>query len=181
MSKLVSSLLGFIAYGYFLLLPTLTFSQNTLIPDPKFEQKLISLGIDKDGVVNRQMLTANTKGITDLNVSFSNISDLTGIEAFIDLGKLYCNSNQLANLDVSRNTALKELDCGFNMMTSLDVSKNILLTTLYCNSNSLQSLDVSKNTALIYLYCYSNKLQSLDVSKNTALLNYFVIQINYRV
>ncbi|WP_369793998.1 leucine-rich repeat domain-containing protein, partial [Porphyromonas sp. COT-108 OH1349] len=83
--------------------------------------------------------------------------------------ELYCYSNSLTSLDVSKNTALTELSCYSNSLTSLDVSKNTALTVLDCSSNSLTSLDVSKNTALTELYCFSNSLTSLDVSKNTAL------------
>ncbi|WP_455430391.1 hypothetical protein, partial [Porphyromonas canoris] len=86
--------------------------------------------------------------------------------------RLYCHSNSLTSLDVSKNTVLKVLDCSSNFLTSLDVSKNTALTYLDCSYNSLTSLDVSKNTALVWLFCYSNSLTSLDVSKNTALTRF---------
>ena len=82
---------------------------------------------------------------------------------------LFCSSNQLTALDVSKNTALTTLDCNKNQLTTLDVSKNTALTGLDCSSNQLTALDVAKNTALTQLYCYNNKLTALDVAKNTAL------------
>ena len=151
---------------------------STLIPDPNFEQKLIDLKIDKDGIVNRRMLTANAKGITDLDVSSSSISNLTGIEAFVDLKVLLCYSNSLQSLDVSKNTQLTYLHSYENKLQSLDVSKNTALTNLRCYSNLINSLDVSQNTALIYLNCAGNLIQSLDVSKNTALQQ-FVCNFNF--
>lgn len=36
-----------------------------------------------------------------------NISDLTGIEKFVNLETLYCSFYPLTNLDVSNNTALE--------------------------------------------------------------------------
>jgi hypothetical protein len=145
-----------------------SFSQNTAITDPNFEQALIDLGIDT-GTINGSVLTANISGVESLNVINKNIANLTGIEDFIALTYLNCGSNQLTSLDVSTNTALTTLYCDSNQLTSLDVSKNPALTYLNCYDNQLTSLDVSKNPALRYLYCHSNQLTSLDVSNNTAL------------
>ena len=152
-------LLGFTLLG---------FSQNTLIPDPNFEQALIDLGYDT-APINGSVPTANISDVTSLDVSNNNIADLTGIEDFIALIDLSCYSNQLTSLDVSNNAALIYLICFNNQLTSLDVSNNTALTFLSCNENQLTSLDVSNNTALTELYCAFNQLTSLDVSANPAL------------
>ena len=39
------------------------------------------------------------------------ISDMTGIEAFVNLDTLYCNDNQLTSLDVSGCIALHSSNC----------------------------------------------------------------------
>ena len=137
------------------------------IPDDNFLNALIELGVDTngDGIIS----PAEAAIITYLNVSAKNISDLTGIEAFINLDTLLCVGNQLTSLDVSKNTALEMLYCAINQLTGLDVSKNTALDRLYCATNQLTSLDVSKNTLLTSLDCEDNQLTSLDVSKNTAL------------
>ena len=59
------------------------------------------------------------------------ISDMTGIEAFVNLTELNCRFNQLSSLDVSANTALEVLECGENQLTNLDVSTNAFLKYLY--------------------------------------------------
>ena len=115
------------------------------------------------------MLTANISGVTYLNVSGKEISDLTGIEAFTAITYLNCDDNQLISLDVSNNTALSSLICRSNQLTSLDVSANTALTILYVNGNQLTSLDVRANTALTRLRCHDNQLTSLDLSTNTTL------------
>lgn len=167
-----------------------TSSFYTLIPDANFEKKLIALGLDS-GPINGKVLTANISSITSLDISASQISDLTGIENFAALQVLNCRANYLTNLNISKNNALtylncssnrltnlgisnninlKTLSCDNNQLTSLDASSNTALTTLYCSSNNaLANLNVSKNTALTYLKCNTNKLTSLDVSNNTAL------------
>jgi hypothetical protein len=151
-----------------LCLPMIGFGQFTMIPDANFEQKLINLGYD-NGAINGSVYTAMINTITSLDVEYSNISDLTGIEDFTALTYLNCNSNQLTSLDVSQNTALTYLYCYSNQLTSLDVSQNTALIDLNCHINQITSLDVSANTALINLYCLLNQLTSLDVSGATAL------------
>ena len=143
------------------------FAQNTYVPDDKFEQALIDLGYDT--TLDDYVLTANISGVTSLNIGEKEISDLTGIEAFVALKDLRCHNNKLTSLDVSSNTALNDLWCAYNQLTSLDVSANTALTTLHCVDNQLSSLDLSSNTALVELHCGSNQLTSLDVSANTAL------------
>ena len=87
-----------------------------------------------------------------------------------DVTLLYCSSDQLTTLDVSKNTALTDLGCEYNQLTALDVSKNTALTKLSCSGNQLTALDVSQNTALTdFLICFDNQLKALDVSQNTAL------------
>ncbi|MBF4483817.1 LamG-like jellyroll fold domain-containing protein [Flavobacterium sp. CSZ] len=140
----------------------------TLIPDPSFEQKLINLKLDSFPV-DGKILTSNINTLTSLNVSKSNISDLTGIQDFVSLTNLNCSQNSLKALNVSKNTALTVLDCNNNQIANLDVSNNLVLTELVCYSNKLNSLDVKKNTALTKLDSGSNQYTSLDVSNNTAL------------
>lgn len=58
---------------YFMGLQT-TQAQNTLIPDPIFEQVLINLGYDT-GLINGSIPTANISEITSLSVSSMQITD----------------------------------------------------------------------------------------------------------
>ncbi|MBR6616693.1 MAG: leucine-rich repeat domain-containing protein, partial [Oscillospiraceae bacterium] len=107
--------------------------------------------------------------VTKIDVFNMGITDLTGVEFFTALTELSCGNNQLASLDLSKNTALETLSCYSNQLTDLDVSGCTALETLSCGSNQLTSLDASKNTALETLYCNNNQLTSLDVSNHTAL------------
>jgi alpha-tubulin suppressor-like RCC1 family protein/Leucine-rich repeat (LRR) protein len=140
----------------------------TLIPDPRFEEKLINLKLDTFPV-DGKILTSNINKVTSLDVSSSTISDLTGIQDFVSLTNLNCSQNSLKALNVSKNTALNVLDCNNNQITALDVSNNIVLLNLSCYANQLTALDVRVNTALTKLDSGSNQYTSLDVSSNTAL------------
>ena len=115
-------------------------AQITLIPDSGFEQALIDLGIDSDGIINGQVLTIDIEGVIILDVNYSNIQDLTGIEDFAALEILDVSGNELIALNVSSNIELKELYCNsqqgaFSMyFTELDLSQNINLEVLYCEN-----------------------------------------------
>jgi len=154
---------------YFISLSTYIQAQTTAIPDAAFEQKLIALGIDSDGLVNGQILNSDAASVILLDIDSSNITDLTGIAAFVNLDTLTCHANNLTTLDLSANTTLIYLSCGGNNLASLDVSMNTALTELLCWNNHLTTLDFSANTALVNLYCPNNNLVTLNVSTNAAL------------
>ncbi|MBN1927317.1 MAG: PKD domain-containing protein [Prolixibacteraceae bacterium] len=141
---------------------------NTYVPDNNFEQALIDLGYDS-GALNDSVPTANIIGVTNLDVSGENISDLTGIEDFWDLEYLFCYNNLLTSIDVTQNKKLKFLFCQTNQLAILDVTQNLSLTRLDCTTNQLTNLNVRENTNLEYLYCAVNQLTRLDVNQNTAL------------
>ena len=161
---------------------------STNFPDANFRSYVAN---DFDTDANGSLSESEINAVTAIYAAEMNISDLTGIEYFTKLEKLYCWSNQLTTLDLSKNTALRYLSCHGNQLTSLNITKNTALEYLDCNGNQLPglnltkntalteldcggnpltSLDVTKNTALVYLSCYMNRLTSLDLSKNTALI-----------
>ena len=112
---------------------------------------------------------AAIENVTSLDVSEKNLSDLSGIEYFINLISLDCKKNNLTSLDVSNLTKLTALTCNDNQLASLDVSSLTKLSILYCQNNQLKTLDVSQNTALWNLNCSNNQLTELNVSKNPKL------------
>jgi len=156
-------------------LPIIGFGQNVNIPDPNFKAYLVgnsAINTNGDNEIQVSEASVFNGGISLIagpgpgvgGGEGLNITDLTGIEAFVSLTYLNCSWNQLTSLDVSACTALTTLDCSGNQLTSLDVSTCSALTGLVCNNNNqLTSLDVSANTALTFLYCYINQLTSLNV------------------
>ena len=151
----------------------ISFSQTTLIPDVNFEQKLIDLGIDTNGLTG-DIITLDVQSVTSLDVSNSTISDLTGIEDFAALQNLKCSNNSLTNLNITQNINLIDIRCSNNLLTSLDVTQNNLLTDLRCGINSISSLDISQNIALTSLRVQSNLLSALDIASNTALETLYI-------
>ncbi|WP_431243663.1 T9SS type A sorting domain-containing protein [Flavobacterium sp. P21] len=118
----------------------------TTIPDANFENRLIALKIDTDGV-NGKVLTESIASIKSLDVSDSSIASLIGIQDFVALETLICKNNQLIYLDLTKNLNINSLDCSKNKLVSLDLSngKNTLLnknTSLFTNNPNLVCIQV---------------------------------------
>ncbi len=159
-----------------LIMSFMGFSQTTNIPDANFEQALVDLGIDSNGL-NGTILNADAIGVRTLQIESKNIVDLTGIEVFTDLVNLNCNYNQLTRLELTQNVKLKNLSCRFNQIASLDITQNLDLRQLDYSSNQVSNLDLSQHTSLVYLMCFSNQISDIDITKNT-VLKYFYCNDN---
>jgi len=167
----------------FILINLLSYAQNVNIPDNNFKNKLLIhyplIDTNNDGEIQFSEAEAITETI-DVSGTFANpgeITDLTGIEAFINIDELKCEYNQLSSLSLNSNTILEDLFCDFNEITELDISNNTTLRTLSCSNNLLTSLDVLNNVNLEFLQCNFGILETLDVSNNL-ILHYLYVQVN---
>jgi uncharacterized repeat protein (TIGR02543 family) len=115
----------------------------TEFPDAGFCAEVLAIlgGGKKSGDIVSMQDYANLAAISTLNISRSDIYDLTGLRYF---------------------SGLTELDCSYNLLTELDISKNTGLTVVICSGNSLTALDISHNSALKRLQCSLNYLLSED-------------------
>lgn len=138
------------------------------IPDTNFEQALIDLGIDTEGL-NGSILVEDAEAVITLDVGNKNIDDLQGIEAFLNLKNLKCVDNNLTNLDLGANTKLFQLFASNNQLTHVNLQNSAELFYLNVSNNQLTSLDTSNMTALGSLFCFSNAIEALDLSNNNAL------------
>ena len=146
------------------------FGQNVNIPDANFKAYLVGEpSINTNGDTEIQVSEANTFNGT-IWCENMNITDLTGIEYFINLTSLYCPNNQITTLDISQNISLTWLNCYDNQLTSLNLNGAIALEGLYAMNNQLANLDVSQNTSLISLLCNNNQLTSLNLSQISCAL-----------
>jgi len=141
------------------------------IPDVNFKAYLVGntlININGDTEIQCSEATAFTGSI---NCTNQNISDLTGLESFINLDQLFCSSNGLSTIDVTSNTELTRLDFTNNNISTLDLSANQLIEKINGQSNLLQSLDLTVNIALEQLDIRDNSLTTLDLVNNTALVD----------
>ena len=171
------------------LVPFLGKAQVTLIPDWRFEQRLIDLSIDSDGTINGQIITNDAESATSLSIGTSGIVDLTGLNAFINLEKLstYYTSIHIptdANgysgvLDVSMMPNLKELDARASNLISIDLSNNPLLEIVKIGNevfigdvwivNEIKKIDLSNNPNVNFVDAYNLfGLEFLNMRNNAA-------------
>ena len=135
-------------------------------PDANFRQYVLGeLDTDQSGSLTGEEVSI----YTSMDLSNKGIKNLKGIEYFTNLETLFCENNELTELDISQNQKLKNLYCQYNELKSLDVSQNKKLTVLNCVDNRLTVLDVSQNQELTDLSCSLNQLTNLDTSKNAEL------------
>ncbi|MFK5983450.1 MAG: T9SS type A sorting domain-containing protein [Flavobacteriaceae bacterium] len=146
-----------------------TIAQYTQIPDPNFEQALIDLGIDSEGILDGQFLTLDALGINILNIDNLNINDLAGIEAFVDLTWLNAFGNNLTNVDLSLlSLTLSTLSLGNNNLTSIDLSPIQNIVNLSLVQNNFITIDASNLIHMFALYLGENPLLA-NVTVNNCL------------
>lgn len=150
---------------------------NTNFPDSVF-QKYVEDNIDtvdttsgkKDGKLSK----AERDAVTEISITNTNCTDLTGIAYFANLTELNCYHNKLTTLDVSKNAKLSALRCYNNGMEKLNLGDITSLTLLQCEDNNLTELDVSKNPYLKELQCRENKLRRVVIGKKYSLTGLYL-------
>ncbi|MBC2846630.1 DUF7619 domain-containing protein [Winogradskyella flava] len=186
-------------------------AQIVNIPDANFKAKLLeasssnqiaeilNYGYDViDYNYDGEIQVYEAEEVISLNLNFSEISDLTGIEAFINLEKLECRQNQISVLDLSQNTQLVELDMLWNNISNfnfsslvdleilsvgdplidIDLSQNLQLKNLYLASSSINSLDISNNVSLEMLRIIAPLISTLDLASNINLISLGLSNLN---
>lgn len=81
---------------------------------------------------------------------------------------MFCDNNQLTELNVSHNERLYSLTCSNNSLKSINLSKNIGLWELDCSNNKLSNIDITNNPDLAILKCHENFLDT-ETLANTIL------------
>lgn len=140
---------------------------SSYIADSNFEQKLIELEIDS--TLDNVIYHSDAESVTSLNVAHSNISDLTGIEAFQNLTYLLCNDNLLTSIDLQFNSNLESLFLDDNQLNELSLFFNTNLQTLTAKNNNITYLDVRFCNNLQVLSLTHNPLVNLQMESNVLL------------
>ncbi|MCG1036984.1 T9SS type A sorting domain-containing protein [Polaribacter sargassicola] len=154
-------------------------SQNITITDSNFEQALIDLGWDTNGL-NGNILVSEAEAIDSLDIQdpidntllpnvTAKIKTLEGIEAMVNLVSLEAGGNELTSVDLSKNINLKNLFLNDNQLTNIDVSKNLALERFGVMRNQIASIDISMLVNLVDLFVHENQIASLDITNNTEL------------
>ena len=120
---------------------------ETNFPDETF-RNYVEDNFDDDN--NGYLSQEEGEAVTKIDVQKKSITGLQGIEYFPNLTTLYCDNNQLTELDVSQNTALEQLNC-CNQAPEKEVlrtngSWRLNLSTLFDDWNKVSEIQVQNAT-----------------------------------
>jgi len=196
---------------FFLLIAFITFfvgnSQNVVIPNANFKALLLSanttnfIAFDNNSSWNTcvtidtnhdgEIQVSEASLIVRLDISYSGLTDISGIQSFTNLTTLSCSNNQISNLNLIGLNYLNNLFCQNNQISNLNIASQNLswlvcrnnqlqninfsslpyLSQLDCSFNLLSSLNFTNNPQLDYLDCQNNQLSSLILSSNLTSLD----------
>ena len=145
-------------------------------PDPNFKNALLNnpwiIDTNGDGEIQISEAEAFSNWVY---VSSQNISDLTGIEYFINITKIEADHNSLTQVDLSTNINLEYIYLESNILTSLDFSNNIKLKALTLGNNQIHSINLSNNVDLEFLSIADNFLTELNLVNNSKLYQLYCV------
>ncbi len=135
--------------------------------------------LDKDGNLDEDEIDA----VTEIDISWTEIYSLVGIEIFENLEKLNCSNTNvyyisfyntnLKELYAAKNKNLKTINCYNNKLAILDAHENPSLENVSVGRNELTAINVSGCSALKELRCDINKIDKLDLKDLVSLENLY--------
>lgn len=147
-------------------LPTVT------VNDESLETYLLTLvdaanGGNDDGYIQVSEAENFTGAIIHRNQS---LSDITGLDAFVNITRLDLGVNQISSLDPSVYTDLIYLNLNENELSTINVSENSFLEELRIAANAnITTVDVLDNPELHTLYLFNTSIEDVDVTSNLKL------------
>lgn len=150
---------------YFLLLFSFTTTflcQGQIInfPDINFKNALLNHSpvIDANGDGEIQVSEAEAFS-SWLIINNRNISDLTGIEYFINIDGLACFQNNLTELDISNCNGLESVNASWNQLINVQLpDSSSSLKYLALKGNQLTTIDLSNSPNLTGIDIEGNQL-----------------------
>lgn len=167
-------------------------AQIVNIPDANFKAKLLSATTSNTIASNVNPNSTATWGIYSkvdtnndgeiqyseaanivyLNISGSSsannggITNLQGIEAFINLQNFNCKYNAIPTFDLGVCNSVKYFYCSYNSMSNLSLTNCSNLEVINCDNNLLTSLNTSQCTNLRTLVITNNQIAALNLDNN---------------
>lgn len=173
------------AFYYTTILLFTCFVQGQIInfTDVELKNKLLSanttnftaLDVNGDSVIidtntDNEIDIAEAQVIYELDLSSSNLTNLTGLEHFINLISLGINLNDISTFDGTAFTNLEYLNFSNNNLTLTNLTGLSNLQIFWAHGNPFSTIDVSSLSSLTFFdISYCDNLTTLDVSNLTNL------------
>lgn len=130
--------------------------------DEAFALKLQEAEIIEDAMTVTPSMVRDVKSV---NVAWSDLESIRGIERFDSLEELICDHNKLTELDLSGLTHLQTIDAGYmKTLTSANLNGCSALTTVEISNCNLAELDIAGCTSVVWLSVGNNELTTLNVT-----------------
>lgn len=163
----------------FLLATGILQAQNLYIPDANLKNALLNYIPAIDTNSDGEISVFEAQVPTQLNLNYMSIADMTGIESFISLTKLWCNNNQITTgLNLTQMSQLQEIDCYNNVIPFLNIAGLTNLQRIYCGNNQITELDLSTATGIQSISASNNQINSLLLPLSTSSLTSIAINNN---
>ncbi len=174
-SKWILLVLMGVLYGSSIISAKAQCSEIINIPDANFKNLLLNpnhynppnplIDVNNDGEIQCE----EAEAITEYRITSSSISDLTGLDAFVNLKNLNISDIRLPKLDLSKNSNLESFRCTNSMLNSIVLGENPNLKKVILYLNNLTEIDLSGLSNITKLSLNNNKISSIDLSKNIRL------------
>lgn len=134
---------------------TMTTTPDCLVTDTNL------IDINNDGEIQY----SEALSIKWLRIPYSYISDLTGIEAFVNLVRLDCSGNNLTSVNLSNLANLKYLEISNNRISgNLDLSSLTNLKYFTASNNLIDNINVNGLGYLNSLTIDENRLTNINLN-----------------
>ena len=145
---------------------------STNFPDKNF-RKYVSeyIDVNHSGYLSKDEIDATRY----IDVSNKNISNLTGINYFGNVRRLYCNNNQMSSLDVSKLANLLILRADGMGLTSIDLSGCRVLKVAYLHDNNLTSINIDGCPFMTFAYEFGPQAMITDNYKYYGVFDYYTM------
>ncbi len=148
---------------------------STGIPDTNLKTYID----DNYDIVDDDVIRAyETADVDYLDIHNMGITSLKGVEAFSNLGVLYCSNNNIKTADLRPFTKLRDFSCADNPLESVDLSANTKLSELTIKDTTLKKLDISNNVGLTEVFIHENPMLSEVIVGDKPRMEYLNIENN---
>lgn len=153
---------------------SVSFSQETYVPDDGLEGRLQQLGLDS-GPLDDYVLTANISSLEDFDFSNFIVSDITGLEDFTSLKTLSMIAGISDLSPIEGLTLLEELFISDALDTTLDLSELVNLNYLNINETALVNINLSSNINLTEVNIERTPASQITFSNNSLIEDLVIV------
>lgn len=138
--------------------------------DDSLKQALINhnpiIDLNSDGEIS----VSEAELITTIDITNKGITNLDGLEYFINLNTIKASDNQIDDFDATLFNQLNYVDFNNNLLTYLDFSTNVsTLQFVQLNNNNLDSVNILSSPKLATFWANDNNLRNIDLSNSSQL------------